>query len=243
MRKEGMDNKQNKEQQKIGLRGFIPQKVSNDTVIAVLSALQSHKKRKKQVLKARYSENRVRNAKRYIVHLAEIEKANGYIEDQNKYRDMRFGKKTMAYSGCEIIAVYNALRALEGTHPIPLDDMIASFEENGMVLSGLFGTAPKAMQTYLGELGYQIVTSSNEEVFNQIAKETDTAIVTLYNDRYDIVKEVHTIHISKEKEGFVAHNVYCNGKVVGPEKSVTKLLKKINDGDAKGIYIIGVMKK
>lgn len=57
-----------------------------------------------------------------------------------------------------------------------------------------------------------------------------------------ISKEVHTVNISKEGGRYIAHNVYCNGKVVGSEASVMGLVGKMNGGKAKGISLIGVSK-
>ena len=62
---------------------------------------------------------------------------------------MYFGNKTISFCGCEIIATYNALYDLTGNHDINFPEIINEFEKDGIVLSGFFGTAPKAVEDYL----------------------------------------------------------------------------------------------
>ena len=120
--------------------------------------------------------------------------------------------------------------------------MIFDYEKDGAVLSGKFGTSPKAISDFLTRLGFITYFSTDEEEFDKIGREHDSLILTMYNDRNDIRKEVHTINISKDCEMYTAHNVYCNGKVVGPCACVSEVIKNINGEKAKGISLIGIKK-
>ena len=203
---------------------FIPKRISNGTIVAVYELLRHIQK----LIPGRRQEHLAINQQAISHHLHVIEKNNGYVEDQNAYIDMPYGKSTMQFSGCEIFAVYNAMRSLL-QHPVmDLPELIFYFEKDGMALNGKFGTSPKAAFT------------AKEADFAAFAAKYPGLIFTMYNDRNDIRKEIHTIHISKKGSMFTAHNVYCNGKVVGPFTSFDELIQNINGGKAKGISLIGI---
>lgn len=220
--------------------GLIPGKVSNATVLRAFEVM-----RKSQSIRRRSKlsvENLKKNTERFQHHLETIEKHRGYVEDQNNYRDMHYGVSTMQYSGCEIFAVFNALFNLTGKHPVPLHHLIEAFEADGMVLSGKFGTAPRALVDFFNRNGFHAVITTKEGEFDRLGRDSDSLILTMYNDGEDISKEVHTVNISKEHGGLVAHNVYCNGATVGPAATVTELIARMNNGKAKGISLIGIKK-
>lgn len=215
---------------------LIPNKVDNDTVVNVLDLM-----RKAQKTVKKNFDNLPDNKKAFKGHEAAIKKYKGYIEDQNKYADMKYGDSTMQYSGCEIFAAYNAIYNITGRHE-ELSEMIAAFEKDGMILSGKFGTAPKAIADQLKKMGFKTQMTTVEKEFDEIGKKAKSLILTMYNDKNDLSQEVHTVNISKDGESYTAHNVYCNGKTVGPYKSVSELIKNINSGKAKGISLIGITK-
>ena len=171
-----------------------------------------------------------------------ISKNKGYIEDQNSYTDMPYGKATMQYSGCEIFAVYNAAYSLLAHPLMDLPELISFFEKDGMALGGKFGTSPKALRDFLESKGFTTFFSTMEKDFDTLAAAYPSLIFTMYNDKNDIRKEIHTIHISKSNDQYTAHNVYCNGTTVGPCPSFQELIKSINCGKAKGISLIGIRK-
>ena len=109
-----------------------------------------------------------------------------------------------------------------------------------MALGGKFGTSPKALRDFLESKGFTTFFSTMEKDFDTLAAAYPSLIFTMYNDKNDIRKEIHTIHISKKGSMFTAHNVYCNGKVVGPFTSFDELIQNINGGKAKGISLIGI---
>jgi len=176
-------------------------------------------------------------------HLNSIKEHNGYIEDQNNYNDLKFGKVTMQYSGCEIIATYNALFSLAGNVSIDLEKMILDFEKNAMVLSGKFGSSPKAISKYFKSMGYITKLTTKEFEFSEISEEFDSLILTFYNDRNDITRQIHTVCITKKDNLFTAHNVYCNGMATKPYTSIQHLIADLNYGKAKAISLIGLKAK
>lgn len=217
---------------------LIPNKIDNATVISVLDLMRKQQK----AVKKDFSGHQAKNEEAFKKHASAITKNKGFVEDQNSYTDMAYGDATMQYSGCEIFATYNAIYSITGKPAMSLAKMIAEYEKDGMVLSGKFGTAPKAIKDFLDKHGYKTEMTTSEADFDSFGKKFQSLILTMYNDKDDISKEVHTVNISKEGGKYIAHNVYCNGKVVGPEASVTGLIGKMNGGRAKGISLIGVSK-
>lgn len=135
-----------------------------------------------------------------------------YIENQAEWGDVKFGVKDMSFSGCEIMATYNALKALgEPVSEQTVVDLIAMYEEDGAVLGGLLGSSPYAIEDYFREQGYDVVTttSHNPKTINQIGESSDTVIVNAYNNRDDITSQIHTVSITKEADGtYAVHNGY-----------------------------------
>ena len=217
----------------------IPGKVSNDTVLKAFELMR----KQQATMKKDFSANLKKNLSAFTSHQDVIKANKGYVEDQNKYTDMAYGESTMQYSGCEVFATFNALFNLTGKYPISLPDMISQYEKDGMVMAGKFGTSPQAICDFLNKKGYPASITTKDTEFDALGKKSDSLILTMYNDKEDISKEVHTVNISKENGKFTAHNVYCNGKVVGPYDSVSQTIANINKGKAKGITLIGVNKK
>ena len=217
---------------------LIPNKIDNATVVSVLDLMRKQQK----AIKKDFSAHVAKNEEAFKKHLAAITKNKGFVEDQNSYTDMAYGDATMQYSGCEIFATYNAIYSITGKAAMSLAKMIAEYEKDGMVLSGKFGTAPKAIKDFLDKHGFRTEMTTDEADFDSFGKKFQSLILTMYNDKDDISKEVHTVNISKEAGKYLAHNVYCNGKVVGPEATVQGLIEKMNGGRAKGISLIGVSK-
>lgn len=217
----------------------IPGKVSNKLVLHVFELMRKHQKLQKNDFRDAIRKNQAA----FKNHAESIQKAKGYIEDQNRYEDMSYGKSTMKFSGCEIFATFNAMFTLNGKHEIDLPLLINEYEKDGMVLSGKFGTSPKAISDLLTRKGYKTVMTSEEKEFDSLGNKYASFILTMYNNIEDIRDEVHTIHISKDAKGqFSGHNVYCNGKVVGPAKSISSLISMFNGGKSKGICLIAVSK-
>jgi len=216
------------------LKGFIPKFISNRVVLGFYGFLRKF-------------QSFLRISWKYCArHFKENEKAYGlkgypvYIENQNEYTDMRYGRVTMKYAGCEIMAVYNTMYDLTGRHDESLPEMIYEFERDGMAVSGRFGTAPQAIRDYFERHGFETRMTLRESEFDEIAVKSNAVILTFYNDCRDIFKHIHTISVTKEYGKYIAHNTYCDGRVVGPWESISELINNINEGNAKGICLIGI---
>lgn len=130
----------------------------------------------------------------------------GYIENQNEWGNIHFGKTTMAFAGCEVFAIYNIFRALgKGEGPQKILELIEDFEKKGASLQGWMGTSPMALKRYISKHGIQ----------NRLVWKADNlnnprlAIVTVYNNKKDLYSQIHTVAFTKEEDGYVAHNANC----------------------------------
>lgn len=217
---------------------LIPKKMKNDTLLWWLDLF-----RKVDLHIARhFPQNFIQNSRNMENHEKMIRMRNGYVEDQAAYTDLAYGKHTMRYSGCEVFAVYNALNHMHKGDHDSLPKLIGVFERDGILLGGRFGTTPTALKDFFQRRGYQAEMTTKPEQFDSVAGAYDTAILTIYNDGQDLEQQIHTIHISKETDGYVAHNTYCNGLLVGPYPTITELVRNIHHGKAKGISLIGISK-
>jgi len=186
--------------------------------------------------------------KRTAPEIGMAEKPQGYIENQNAYGHVKFGKTNMQYAGCEIFAVYNALLALgdiptdretDSEKSFSLEELIRYFERDGMAFSGRIGTSPMALVKFLRRRGYQVCFSKRESEFSGMMERNSNLILTMYNNGESLVHEIHTVCITKQEGKLVAHNVFCNGKILEAE-SYEDLITGINQGKAKGIFLIGI---
>lgn len=134
----------------------------------------------------------------------------GYVENQAKWSDVKYGKTDMAFAGCEVLAVYNALLAIGMTGGAgKMAELIRHFEGHGAALHGIIGTSPWAMYKYLKKQGVQAKVVWKEEELNNTAKAT---IVTMYNNCFDLYDQIHTVSYNHEAEGVVSHNASSDGK-------------------------------
>ncbi|MCR5294567.1 MAG: hypothetical protein K6E30_05260 [Lachnospiraceae bacterium] len=166
----------------------------------------------------------------------------GFIENQGDYFDVSYGKATMAYAGCEIIAAFNALFALSKERP-DLTELIQNFEGDGMSLSGRFGTSPAALVRFFEKRGFETESALSEEDFDSLAERSSALLLVYYNDRFDLGAMVHTIYVEKKEApgpAYVAHNAGGNGKAGPSASSVRELLQRLGSGRAGGILLIGI---
>jgi len=161
----------------------------------------------------------------------------------------------MKYSGCEIIATYNALVDLgvnlsnnfNGNDAMV--NLISYFEENGAMLNGDFGVAPMEIEKYFKNNGYNVTSTSstNEDRINNLGTNSETVIVTVYNDQNDIMRQVHTVCVTKDASGYYTiHNAYkmnaANKYIeMGGYNTLSDAISAIST-DPKSIYTIGINK-
>lgn len=219
------------------LCAFIPHHVGNGVVVWVLNLMR----RGQRLLKKDFTGNLAQNERAFRSHAETIRKNGGYVEDQNSYGDMAYGRVTMRYAGCEIFAAYNAIYGLTGGHDVALPEMIAAFERDGMILSGKFGTAPKAIRDFLEGQGFRTEFVTKGVQLESVGERSLGLILTMYNDKDDILREVHTVYVSKDSDGYRGHNVNCNGSILGPCGSLRELMALMNGGRIKPICLIGIV--
>lgn len=202
---------------KFGIKAFLPQKVSNDVVFAGFDVMA----KLVPISEKTISENAINN----MAVLSGVEKIytdNTYIENQQQWEKVKFGSwSDMRFAGCEIMATHNALLALgKNMTAQSMVDLISMYEREGAALGGVFGTSPYAIEKYFEENGYEVLStrSRGEDVINIIGINSDTVIVTAYNSETDIMRQVHTVSITKNGNGkYAVHNAYVtdnSGKYV-----------------------------
>ena len=191
-------------------KAFIPQNIDNKSVLEIFDILQKANFISEKVRKDNVAENRDELRKKGY-----IPPDGFYIENQVYWENVRFGNSihsNMSYSGCEIIATYNALSALgNATSEDTMISLIKSYEKRGAMLNGEFGVNPNAIADYFREEGYVVDMTDSTDVntINQLGNNSDVIIVTVYNDQNDISQMIHTVCVTKTDEGkYVAHNIY-----------------------------------
>lgn len=175
-----------------------------------------------------------------------------YIENQNEWGDILFGTgrhHNMRYSGCEILAVFNALKALSQTgSPELMAKLIRGFETRGAALRGEFGVSPRAIETYFRKHGFRVAATdkNDSESLDTVDGQSQVLIATVYNDANDITKQVHTVCITKDVgQGYVLHNIYrrdTKGRYIASPaySTLSDAINRISRYQAKLIYLIGV---
>lgn len=155
----------------------------------------------------------------------------------------------MDFSGCEIIAAYNAKVALgEEMTETEMAELICTFEKKGAVLSGGFGVAPTEINDYFERESYgtEMITSMEKEDINAVGEAYDTVIITVFNSSHNIMDQIHTMNVSKGENGYVYHNGYkldeTKSSYIASEEcdSLWEVITSVSGGDAKPISVIGI---
>ncbi|MDE6064831.1 MAG: hypothetical protein K2G20_09675 [Lachnospiraceae bacterium] len=207
-----------------------------------------------KISKKRRKENQAANKK--VLEAASAEEngffsPNHFIENQNEWEKVRFGRSTMRYSGCEIMALYNALLDLGNEMTAQsMAELISEFERKGAAIRGKWGCTPKSIYKYLVRRGYQVTmtTSAQPDTINAIGENSRSIIITAYNDRNDIRNMIHTISITKDDLGnYTLHNVYkwTSGRYTAYNgnntiKSLYDAIGAMSQGQAASICVIGI---
>lgn len=177
---------------------------------------------------------------------------DAYIENQSEWTKIQFGvgrHQSMSYAGCEIIATYNARKALGA--PVSkgfMAELIDTYETRGAALWGAFGVAPTMIAAYFRRNGYQVETAddADADAVEEIARNSKVMIATAYNDRNDITGQIHTVCITKNPEGqFVLHNAYYKDekgryRESRPYLTFRETISHISRRGPKLIYLIGI---
>lgn len=224
-----------------GLASWIPQKTTNEQVLRFMERgtfpLISKSMRNE------HYENNLKELKEQAVKDTGFYKRNAPIENQNAWESILFGGFDMKFSGCEIIAAYNAKVALgEEMTETEMAELICTFEKEGAVFRGGFGVAPTEINDYFEREGYEteMITSMEKEDINAVGEAYDTVIITVFNSSHDIMDQVHTMNVSKGENGYSCHN---STELLVNLSSLWEIITSVSGGDAKPISVIGINKK
>ena len=226
---------------------FIPRHVGNGVVLKVYQLLALIPVPKK---------NRKKNYDHNAIWLKDagwnfLTAPAAYIENQNEWGEILFGwgsHHNMKYSGCEIIATFNALKALgKADSPDYMAELIGEYEKHGAALWGEFGVSPPAICTYLKKQGFSVVTAkkSDDKSIDLADSRCRVFIATVYNDAKDITAQIHTVCITKEENKYILHNAYRRnqkGVYVAsiPYITLKDAIAHISGQEVKMIYLIGI---
>lgn len=230
------------------IKAFIPKYISNRIVVFIYNILKistNHINKKVIEENARYNKSELLTGKYMSLDRTE------FIENQKEWKKIKFGqgKRTnMEYSGCGIIAVYNALVALRMSPDIDtMVGLISRFELDGAVMNGRFGISPMAIKKFFVKEGYDVdmVTTKSKEKIDSIGEENKVFIATIYNDKTDISEMLHTVCITKDsKNKYIVHNCsYWNeNRYMAKSKNYTKLSNAIADikRASSAVAVIGI---
>ena len=169
-------------------------------------------------------------------HKTTLTENNGFIEDQENYRDMYYGKYEISHNGSGPIAVFNLFYLLTKRTDLDLSIFIQILEKNGIVLDGMC-TSMIAIAKYFKDLGYVPLSSSNLYDFNKIGRETYASILSVYNPNiYYWSNAIRFWAISKENGKYYVHNNEDGSPKIAYD-SITDILQKTG---MKYIYLTGV---
>ena len=177
---------------------------------------------------------------------------SAYIENQNEWDKIMYGASAhnnMRFSGCEIMATYNAQKALTGTGSQELmAGLIRRYEARGAALWGKFGVSPRAIEDYFRKQGVLVMTTAkgDSKSLNMVDSQSQVLIATVYNDANDITRQIHTVCITKDTgSGYVLHNAYRrdkNGTYIAsaPYPTLSDAISNISRNETKLIFLIGI---
>ena len=235
----------------------ISKRITNDRMLKTLRLLRLAGERIPSVLGNRIvREHFDLNVQSFENHRGKIAADGGFIENQNEFTDMYYGSASVRHSGCEVIAVYNIMRALTDKEP-SLPKLIAAFEKNGMIFYGSLGTDPGEMKYFLRKQGFLVEEYTRNEDFprllqdsgfegewrlkrfHRVIPENEAFVLTFYNDRSDILQGLHTAAVTSNGRGLYLHND-GGTRARGPYPGLSWVLNEYEHRGAGMISIIHV---
>lgn len=151
---------------------------------------------------------------------------SGLIYNQN-YGDvakMRYGRKTMDYNGCEIIAIYNAAYLLG--KPMKIQDIAYDMEFYGSLLQGEWGTDPFRIGSYMRLKGFTVEKIDTTKI-DSCTTEGTVFIISFFNSGYNPFSMIHTIALVCNGNGsFTMYNRWSNStQNDSPVNNTDKILR------------------
>ncbi len=166
-----------------------------------------------------------------------------YIEHQKDMDDLYYGKRFRAsYNACEVIAAYNALIDLTDHKPdISFPELLAEFEQNGLVRKGAWGTDLQWIDRFLCENGYTVRKLTGRRITAEAVQDLErtcrTFIMTAYNDRDDIMQMIHTVTVTCSADGIYSVHNAGDDRVY---RSLSEAVFSFNHQKGRVISLIGI---
>jgi len=191
----------------------------------------------------------------YIEHQSMMEGMLYGIDFGKEWNNAIYGVDELFASSnaCEVIATYNAMAYLEGGYsPVEFPDMLKSYEGKGTALLGNWGASPSAVEHYLKGRGYSTKLVSGADLgesgkgYLSLQDEYDVYIMSVWNEEGKISSGIHTMAITKEKNGsYVVHNSITQRKngVLNEYETLRSAVLSFDSGTGDPISLIGVRKK
>ncbi len=227
------------------IEGYIPEHWSNQKLLIVLYLLSQDTGVSFAASLAHYLHNKKA--------ITQVYTQGDYIENQGAWDDVYYGINppgdagTMAYSGCELIAIVNAMHSLGYDMSVDeVAELIKKYEGRGATLGGIFGTSPTVIYENLCSQGYdvQLCQSTDYSEIKKIAESSDTLIVTVYNDKNDLTAMIHTVNIEKVTHtdgsyGYIVHNAGLENQEYSDIEDAIKHVGS-DSGNSENIQVMGI---
>ena len=111
-----------------------------------------------------------------------------------------YGRYTMDYNGCEVLAAYNALLTLGEAAPLP--EVSAWFERRGLFLGGAWGTHVLALPEFFKARGFIVETLYKD--FDAAFAAVPAAVFSFWNDAHRLRRGLHTVALAHAPGGRLA---------------------------------------
>lgn len=190
---------------------------------------------------------------RAVLEKAEFWRAGEYIENQAQWGEVRFGRRyDMAYGGCGILAVCNALTALG--EPVGAEDVVLlmeHFQRRGVAFGGKFGLFPRAIGKFLKKRGWKVLSTATTDPasIDRLGSRGKVFIVTACNSK-SLRDQIHTVCITKEGQNrYTVHNGYHMVKLAdgrkaycanGPFDTLSEAVRHISSKGAVPVLVLGI---
>ena len=216
------------------LKKYLQNNVSNKDLVNIIEKVR-------YTTKHDFPDNFKKNKEAFKGHVFTIRRNKGFIEDQNNYADMSYGNYLLSKEGSGLIAIYNVIYHLTNKLDIDFPSIIKALENDGIIIPGFCGTSMIAVDDYLNSQNYRTWSSYEKSDYDKIGEATDASILTIFNDINDYTKGVPFMAITKTNGKYYVHNHEGTSPFLA-FNSISDILKRINGGKAKDIYLTGVYK-
>lgn len=161
---------------------------------------------------------------------SELENGMGYIYNQKTCPQFSIGAAKMADVGCEIAAVYNAIKC-RGT-VVSCSDIIKVFERDGYLMTqGYLGSDPYAIGDYFDKnIAYKTTEYTDYDTFNDYVMDNisnpssaNVYIVSFWNSN-SIFDGLHTVCIYSCLGSLYVYNLYSNSTAPSVKSSLSEFV-------------------